>query len=261
MLKRERLDKILDTVANENIVTVTELADKIQVSEMTIRRDLDELDSIGKLVRIHGGAQSVSSQQISEMSHSQKREIHIEEKNQVAEIAASSIRPHETIFVGPGTTLEFMCSKLSQEGLRIVTNSQPVFDVCKANRNNYELILIGGTYRRRSGAFVGSLSNQMIERLKFDKAFVGVNGISNGGMMTSNMEEGRTQGIALNRATQKFALADYFKINRNDFYEFYNLYDMDALFTNPEIDKDVMRHYMQFTKILTHGNKPKNEGK
>ena len=251
MLKRERLQNILDIIAQRNIVTVAELADVIAVSEMTIRRDLDELDRIGKVARIHGGAQSIASQQLNEMSHNQKREINIEEKNQVATLAVENVKPHETIFVGPGTTLEFMCAKLYQEDIRIVTNSLPVFEACKSNPNNYDIILIGGTHRKQSGAFVGSLANQMLEHLTFDKTFVGVNGIYNSGMMTSNLEEGRTQGIALNRAAQKYVVADYHKLNRNDFYEFYTLYDIDGLFTNPTLPKDVAKHYAQYTKIIT----------
>lgn len=250
MLKRERLQNILDIIATRNIVTVAELARDIAVSEMTIRRDLDELDESGKVVRIHGGAQSIESQQLIEMTHTQKRDVNIDEKNQVAALAAESIKDGETIYVGPGTTLEFMCAKLTQDDLRIVTNSLPVFEVVKQNRKNYEVILTGGQYRHKSGAFVGSLANQMLERLKFDKAFVGVNGISNSSMMTSNLEEGRTQGIALNRASQKFAVVDYHKLNRNDFYEFYSLYDIDGIFTNPGVEPDVYRHYSQYTDII-----------
>ncbi len=250
VLKRERLQKIMDMVKSFNIVSVAELADKIGCSEMTIRRDLDELDASGKVVRIHGGAQSISSQQAAEMTHTQKREIHISEKQEIASYAANLIRNDETIYVGPGTTLEFMVSKLTQDRLRIVTNSLPVFEAARENLHHYELILIGGLYRRRSGAFVGSLANLSLEKMKYDRAFVGVNGIFNAGMMTSNMEEGRTQGIGLNRALKKYAVADLFKINRSDFYEFYNLYDLDALITNKKLDAEVSRHYRQFTQLL-----------
>lgn len=249
MLKRERLQKIMAMVADQSIVTVANLAKEIGVSEMTIRRDLDELDATGKVMRVHGGAQAISQHEAAEMNFHQKREIHIVEKQEVATYAASLVHDGETIYVGPGTTLEFMVAKLHKENLRIVTNSLPVFDAARENPRNYELILIGGNYRRRSGAFIGSLANTMLESMKYDRGFVGVNGISNAAMMTSNMEEGRTQGIALNRSMKKYVLADLHKLGRNDFYEFYNLYDVDELITNHDIASDVLSHYSQITKI------------
>lgn len=250
MLKRERLTKIMDIVNEKNIVTVNELATRIDVSDMTIRRDLDELDKSGRIIRIHGGAQSISSMILTEKSHTEKREINVAEKNEVADIASKVIRSNETIFIGPGTTLEFMCAKLDQKDLRIVTNSQQVFNVCKDNPNNYDLILIGGVYRPQSASFNGGLANQMIKKLKFDRSFVGVNGLYNDLMMTADLEEGQTLTTALNQGSKKYVLADYHKINRNDFYEFYNLYDIDALFTNSVIDHGTENHYSQFTKIV-----------
>lgn len=80
MLKRERLVAILEMVNTAGLVTTTELIDALQVSDMTIRRDLDELNNSGKLIRIHGGAQSIKGSTLYEPSHIEKREMHIDEK-------------------------------------------------------------------------------------------------------------------------------------------------------------------------------------
>lgn len=82
-----------------------------------------------------------------------------------------------------------MVAKLNQKNLRIVTNSLPVFEAAKKNANNYELILIGGSYRRVSGAFIGALANNQLRGISFDRGFVGVNGIKDNSMMTANLEE------------------------------------------------------------------------
>lgn len=249
MLKRERLQKIMAMVTDQSFVSVASLAEEIGVSEMTIRRDLDELDATGKLMRVHGGAQVISQQESAEMNYRQKREVHIDEKQEIAKYAASLVRDGETIYVGPGTTLEFMVAKLHQRDLRIVTNSLPVFEVARENPHNYELILIGGNYRRRSGAFNGPLAIELVEKMKYDRGFVGVNGISNASMMTSNMPEGRTQNVALNRSIKKYVLADLYKLGRNDFYQFYNLYDVDELITNKKLSPDIASHYNQITTL------------
>lgn len=141
MLKRERLDQVMNMVTEQNYISVADLAKSLQVSEMTIRRDLDELAKSGKLIRLHGGAQIISSRAGAEQSFQQKRGIHIPEK---------------------------------QEDLRIVTNSMLVFEAARKNPNNYELILAGGFYRPVSGTFCGALTNNELAAMNYDQAFVGV---------------------------------------------------------------------------------------
>ena len=80
MLKKERLLRIIEIIDQRGIVTVNELIDYLDVSDMTIRRDLDELESSGKLLRIHGGAQSLTYSATQELSHNEKTTIQIDEK-------------------------------------------------------------------------------------------------------------------------------------------------------------------------------------
>ena len=111
MLKQERFSKIVNILSTEEIVQVSDLANMMNVSEMTIRRDLLELDRRGKVLRVHGGAQSVSSSLIIEKNFNEKREIHVPEKKEVAKKASKLIKDGETVYVGPGTTLEFMVAE------------------------------------------------------------------------------------------------------------------------------------------------------
>ena len=250
MLKRERLVAILEMVNTAGLVTTTELIDALQVSDMTIRRDLDELNNSGKLIRIHGGAQSIKGSTLYEPSHIEKREMHIDEKRAIAKLWAQFVAEEETVFIGSGTTLELLAQSIQVNQLRVVTNSLPVFESIQTRNANWELVLIGGTYRNRSGAFIGNLANSTLESLKFDKAFIGVNGIHNEAVMNASAEEGRTQGIALNNAQQKIILADSSKLNRDDFYQFYNLYDIDVLVTDQSITNEELEQYGQFTKLV-----------
>lgn len=249
MLKRERLMMLLDMVNQKDIVTVKDLIDQLGVSDMTIRRDLDELADSGKLIRIHGGAQSIGSSDATELSHSEKKEIHLEQKKQIACQAAQMISPGETIYIGPGTTQELIVHYVGDiANLRVVTNSLPVFESWQ--NKNVDLILVGGNFRERSGAFIGGLASDTLRDLKFSKSFVGVNGIHNESMMTANTEEGSAQAIAINNSLSKIVLADRYKINRDDFYQFYNLYDVDFLITNAEVCTETVSHYQQYTKVV-----------
>lgn len=249
MLKQERLNKIVDIIDHDGVATVSGLAKTIGVSEMTIRRDFNELDRTGRVLRVHGGAQSIAKSQAIEKNFNEKREIHVNEKVEVAEKAAKLPKDGQTIYIGPGTTLEFMTAKLTQKNLRIVTNSIPVFEVAKDNPNGYDLILIGGSYRRTSGACIGALANTDLRSMGYDCAFVDINGIVKNYMMTANMEEGLTEKIALDRAVHKYVVCDKYKFNKNDFFNFYKLSDIDCLITNPSVPKKMISYYGQFTKI------------
>ena len=88
MLKKERLVKIAQKVNQNGIITIQEIMDELGVSDMTARRDLDELEKSGKLLRVHGGAQSLSFSMDHELSHIEKSSVQIEEKKRIAHKAA-----------------------------------------------------------------------------------------------------------------------------------------------------------------------------
>jgi len=253
LLKKERFLKILSELDKNDIVTVSDLTSQLKVSDMTIRRDLEELSQSGKLIRIHGGAQKINVSPLEEASHMEKREIHIDEKSEIAKLAANQIKDFDTIFIGPGTTLELIAPYLEDKhSLRVVTVSVPVFESFKNSNVQCELILVGGTYRQRSGALLGTLASNAVSGLRFDKCFVGVNGIQNSQLMTANTEEGRVQSIALNNAQTKYIVADQYKLNRTDFYTFYSLDDVDYLITNQGISNETKDYYQQYVQLITN---------
>lgn len=253
MLKKERFLKILSELDKNDIVTVNDLTTLLDCSDMTIRRDLEELSESGKLIRIHGGAQKISVSPLEEASHIEKREVHIKEKQEIAKLAANRIDNFDTIFIGPGTTLELIAQNIKNiNSLRVVTISIPVFESFKNSDLNCELILAGGIYRSRSGTLIGALASNAVSGLKFDKAFVGVNGIQNSQIMTANTEEGRIQSVALNNSQKKYIVADKYKLNRNDFYTFYSLDDIDYLITNKSTSKETIDYYQQYVRLITN---------
>lgn len=248
MLKKERLMHILQLVNTNEIVTVNDLIGDLNVSDMTIRRDLDELAKAGKLHRIHGGAQKIATVEKKELSRSEKIVVNDALKEAIAKTAAQELKDGDTIYLGPGTTLEPLVHYVDpQINLRVVTNSLPLFE--KWKDTSCEVILIGGNYRKRSGAFIGSLAEQMLKELKFTKAFVSANGINDADVMTANAEEGQTQAQALNNAQEKILLLDETKFNRNDFYRYYNLYNFDKVITSDGLKEDTLKHYSTYTTI------------
>ena len=129
MLKKERLRYICDKVNSKGIITVNEIIQALNVSDMTIRRDLDELEKAGKLLRIHGGAQSLTYSLDHELSHLEKSTVQVNEKQTIALYASSLIQDGETIYLGPGTTIQILATLLRDRDIRVITNSYHVFEI------------------------------------------------------------------------------------------------------------------------------------
>lgn len=236
MKKGERQEHILNMLSAAGQISVSDVMETLSVSDMTVRRDLNELSQRGLLIRTHGGAQSVINMGIAyERSHTEKKTLHETEKKEIAGMAASMIRDGETVFLGPGTTLEQIAYSLIDRKIRVVTNSLPVFEILNQS-SSVDLILTGGEYRSNTGAFVGSVAMRALENMRFSKAFISVNGIAQGAVYTYSEAEGAIQRNALNAAVEKILAADFSKFGSYDFYEFFLLKDFDHIITDPQID-------------------------
>lgn len=249
MLKKERLRYICEKVNSKGVITVNEIIQDLDVSDMTVRRDLDELEKAGKLLRIHGGAQSLTYSLDYELSHVEKSTVQVDEKQKIALCASTLIQEGETIYLGPGTTIQLLATLLREKKIRVITNSYHVFEILM-NAEQADVILIGGEYRNNTGTFVGPITNNDLSLLKFSKAFISCNGIYNDAITTYSLEEGEVQKIALNNSRHKYLLADFKKFSREDFYTYYNLHDFDKVITDENISPDVLQHYEQYTEII-----------
>lgn len=246
MLKAERHEQIVQRLTANGTATVGAIARALQVSEMTIRRDLEELAERGIIERVYGGArlpvalkESFSSSGIPllrEYSHVEKRRLHTEAKREVARRAAQLIKPGESVFLGAGTTVEAMIEFLPAAPLRIVTNSLSVFKLLE-HSEQCELYLVGGLYRRQTGCFVGSMAEDAVAPLGIDKAFIGTNGVASGSLFTSDMDEGKIQRMVLDKAQERYAVCDASKVGRCDFYAFYSLSKLTALICDSGLDR------------------------
>ncbi|OQO69284.1 DeoR family transcriptional regulator [Enterococcus villorum] len=252
MLKEERQKYLLDQLKKNGIVKVTEIVQELKVADMTIRRDLQELENKGLIIRIHGGAKLVDTTiPLVELSHREKKNIHLSEKIKIAKIIATNIEEGDTVFLGPGTTIELAYDFLTIEQAKIITNSIHVFNKFK-NDARFEIILIGGAYRNKTGAFVGTIANDFISNIYVKKSFIGVNGLDTTTAFTSNEDEGLTQRYALNSAEIKYLVADHHKLDKKDFYGFYSLNEIDYLITDCAITDSQREKFEKYVKIMDH---------
>ena len=249
VLKDERFQKILEMLESNNIIKIYDIKEMLGVTEMTVRRDLKALEEKGLLIRIRGGAKKKEKVLFTELSHNQKRNINVEEKKYIAKLAGGLIKENDIIYIGPGTTNEMLYDYINVSYLKIITNSMSIFNKFKDDKR-FELILIGGRFRARTDVFVGNFTNELLEKIRVKKAFVGVNGICNNSITTSNEEEGVCQRIILDNASEKYILCDSSKIGKEDFYSFYNLRKVTAVLTDDKISTKVKEEYEKIVKII-----------
>jgi len=256
MLKAERHRSILMLCDRYESITVKFIQSELDVSDMTVRRDLEELSLENKLIRFRGGARKLDLPKEAafddalELSHSEKKKLYTAEKEHIAKKAASHITERDdTIFLGPGTTIELMTQFIEPSSLRIVTNSLPVFTLLNKTKR-FELYLIGGLYREKTGAFVGSIANASVQKIGIKKAFVGANGLKGSEVSNFSIEEGTLQKIVLDNAAEKCLVSNANKFDHSDFYTFYDLRKIDKLFTDTTLSDELKSYYQRYTEII-----------
>ena len=249
MLREQRHEIILQALDKFGIIKVTDLTEKLKTTEMTIRRDLRFLEEKGLLIRIHGGARSLEGAKFEELSPNEKRNINIDNKIEVAKIAASLVKNNDNIYIGPGTTTEHIPDYIKSNNVKIITNCLSIFEKCKDNEQ-FEVILVGDRLRHKTNTFVGSFANEILNKIRVQSTFIGANGILNNNIMTSNEEEGESQRIMLNNSIERYLVCDYTKFEKEDFYTLYKLDDITAIVTEFDLDSDLKYKYSKYCKII-----------
>lgn len=249
MLKIDRHKYILDELNKKSLVKVKELSKIMNVAEMTIRRDLKELEEVGHLIRIHGGAKIKIKNFYQEDNYNKKIYINVAEKIEICKKAAQTIKENETIFIGPGSTTVHLYKYIKDKHINIVTNSITIFEQFKDSKN-CDLIFVGGRYREKTKGFVGYFTQETLNKISVNKAFIGINGVDMGNITISDEEEGKCNEIIFNNATEKYVLADSSKFFAHAFYAFYKTHNVTAIITDSKIDDSLKEKYKKIVKIL-----------
>ncbi|WP_308748576.1 DeoR/GlpR family DNA-binding transcription regulator [uncultured Anaerococcus sp.] len=248
MLKEERQKIILDKLKENDIIQVSQMTDLLDVTDMTIRRDLKELEDKNLLVRIHGGASKVEKARSREFSNEEKllqnKDLKIEIAKKINEIMA----PDQNIFLGAGSTIEYVSEFIGEKKLNIFTNSLYLFRKL-VFLDNVNIKLIGGEFRRVTGAFVGPLSLDIVAKMRFNQAFIGVNGVNKGKAYTYSPEEGILQKMILDNSFDRYLVADSSKLGYEDLYHFYNIEDARFI-TDSKISPDQSSEIEKYTEII-----------
>jgi DeoR family transcriptional regulator of aga operon len=235
--QQQRLSTILERLASDGSVVVTEISAELGVSAATVRRDLQLLETQRLLGRTHGGA--VSNRVVYELPLRYKTIQHAAEKKRIAAEAASRVRDGWAIGLTGGTTTTEVARALADRSdLTIVTNALNIASEI-AIRPNLKLVITGGVARPQSYELVGPIAEASLAGLNLDIVFLSVDGISSRNGLTTHHElEAGTDRALIERASAVTVVADRSKIGRAAFARICSLEDVDELITDSAIDPD-----------------------
>lgn len=236
MLTEERYSKILEIVNNKKSVKLTELCSILDASVSTVRRDLNSLHHMGKLVKVHGGAVA-NNDNFSFIEHNveEKQILYTEEKKAISKYAASLINDGDFVFVDAGTTTEKLADYITAKDVVFVTNA--FINAKKLAAKGYKVYIPGGEIKISTEAIVGAKCVLDLKNYNFTKAFMGVNGISiSGGYSTPDESEAIVKRIVIENSVKSYILADHSKFSQKYSVTFSDIKDAEII-TDREADK------------------------
>jgi DeoR/GlpR family transcriptional regulator of sugar metabolism len=234
-----RRREILKIVSQDSKISVNKLAEKCNVSTVTIRQDLDFLENEGFLKRIHGGVISLDSDDIS-----RRLTINYESKLRIAKKASIFVNSGETILIEGGSTNTVLAKEVTKkEGITIITPNIFIARECRKSNNN--VILLGGIYQKESESLIGSLTKRCIDNVNYRKAFFGIDGFTiETGFTSKDMMRAEIATYIAQKSEEVFILTDSSKFGKSELTKLFDGDDIHYLITDEGIPQEV-RIYLE----------------
>jgi DeoR family fructose operon transcriptional repressor len=250
LARTERQRALLVYLSERGSCSIAELCAQFDVSEMTIRRDLSELEKEGHLVRTHGGAKLMETS-FFEVSFAAKNKHLIHEKKAIAQAAALLVNDGDSIIIDAGTTTGYFARELIERRLTVLTNALNVATDLIDGRQ-IDLHFAGGPLRRGVVAALGQATARFFEDYRCDRYFMGVEGIDVGGTLTvPDVQEALVKQSMMRAAREVVVLADHSKLGRNSLGVIGALEQVSALITSDQADPEILAQLGRYTRVVT----------
>jgi DeoR/GlpR family transcriptional regulator of sugar metabolism len=241
----ERHGNIVDFLKKEAKIKVEELADRLRVSQVTIRKDLDALERRGLLQRSHGNA-IFSQQSRFNVAFLEKLQIKSPAKESIAQTAASYVQEGDSIVLDSGTTTLSLAKALvgKFKSLFVITNSVPV--ALELTKAGYDVLLVGGQVRNHSLALLGPMGVKNLESYHVDRAFIGTSGITLAhGFSTPDSLDAQMKQAMIRIADKSYVLSDSSKFGHNCMVSFAKCSEIFRTLTDSGISARTLRQFRQ----------------
>ena len=264
IFRRERLQQILERIKKEHKAYVEELAEYFKVSASSIRLDLAELEKMGLITRIYGGAvlPEYSIENIMNSSFDieyrpnleMRSQKYYKEKEAIGRLAASFVEDGDTILIDGGSTTQFLVKNIiNRKGLTIVTNSLPhIPDLLKIQ--DIEIYLVGGLIYPENLVLAGNFATDSLKQIHVRKSFLGIDGISlEGGLTASNPHASEFVSIKkkmIEISDIHYFLSDFSKLGITCLMPIAPLEEMDYLITDANAPMDIVEQLKSLGVIV-----------
>ena len=246
MTNQNRHDQILQLLEQKGELQVSELAALFHVTPITIRRDLDYLESEGKLIRVRGKAQLNNADIMHEKPLEFRLKSHMANKLKIAKLASSFIRQGERIFIGSGSTLYYLAKTIdNSKRLWVITDAiNSAGELCA--KSNLSIFVIGGELTSSTLTTSGSYAESIIQDLHFDTAYISSTCVGMDGSIyhRSFSEHGIYKHLP-QCADRLVLLADSTKLGKTSFVKVGTLKAGDTLITDREADPALIQQYQK----------------
>src|SRR6202789_383814 len=238
MLLEERRQYIVALAQQHGRVLVEELSQSLGISRITIRKDLDYLQSRGALLRTHGGALLPGSGALSDPSLQEKEGRHSNEKQRISAAAVNLVQEGQCVLLDSGTTTTAIARALKKfSHLTIITNAVNIAG--ELSGTDFEVLLTGGSLRKNSFSLVGPLAEDMLHDMHADILFLGVDGFDlEVGLTTPNVMESRVNRAMVKAASTVVAVCDSTKFNRRSLSKIVDASAIHHVITDSNLPKE-----------------------
>lgn len=239
----ERRSQALNALRAKGQVSVIELSEVLEVSEVTIRKDLEYLEKNNLLVRTHGGAMQ-NGYLVYDQPIEEKGKLYADEKSFIGKTAASLMEDGDSIILDAGTTMVQVARQINRRNLTILTNGINVaMELYRLP--DVELIMLGGMVRSTSACVIGPYAEQMVQDHSCRKYFLGVDGFDlERGLSTTNTLEAHLNRVMINAAQENIVVTDSSKFGRRGLSRICSIDQVDIVVTDSGI-KDNMRLHLE----------------
>ena len=251
MTKEERHSTILNLLLQHDSMLVTDLADNLDVSSVTIRKDLTELEKEKKLYRNHGKAILISPY-TPNRSINEKEKYHTEDKQLIGYYGAKLIEPNDSIIIASGTSVHALARNIIPSSpLTVITASLKVSEILSVS-NLINIIQLGGNLRHSSLSVVGNNAEDFLSLFACSKLFIGVDGIDlDFGITTTDMQEASLNRAMMKASQKTIVLADSSKFGRRGFSKISNMEDVDHIITDSSVSPSIVKKIEELGIELT----------
>lgn len=248
MLKEERFSHILTTIKKKGKVAFNSLSEELNVSEDTIRRDIDSLHNNGLLIKVRGGAISPSS---NPLSFQDRTQYFFEEKNIIGLKAQQFIKNGQTIFMDGGTTVCSIAENLpANSSFRLITNNLALVPVISKFKG-IELIVLGGIYDRKTETSTGGQTCSEVDKYVADLYFMGTCALQKDfGITAAFQADGEVKQRMLKNAVKTFALVNSAKLSLTEHYKVCEITDIHGLITDLSADQTALGPFRNLGVLL-----------